>query len=189
MAACVFLRLPKVIAKTGKGRSSIYLDVSQGKFPRPISIGASIPGSKSNRSHTREQRHTRGQRESDEFSLSCLSLSAINSALLCRPSNRCYMRHFAPAVDVSRTEASHAYTEHMPMRRMVPVAKVFFHGYRCSDCGWIRSASIETILDRSTRTNAKVAFNAHHCSQHPLSPHMAYLKAATSGFSGPSRLL
>ena len=80
---------------------------------------------------------------------------------------------------VPRTEACHAYTENMPMRRMVPVTKEFFQGYRCSDCGWIRAASIETILDRSTRTNAKVAFNAHHCAQYPLSPQLAYLKAAT----------
>jgi hypothetical protein len=84
--------------------------------------------------------------------------------------------------------AADRYTESVPLRRMIPVAKVFFHGYRCSDCGWIRSASIETILDRSTRTNAKVAFNAHDCSQYPLSPQLAYLKAATSGFSGHSRL-
>ena len=66
------------------------------------------------------------------------------------------------------------------MRRMVPVTKEFFQGYRCSDCGWIRSASLETILDRSIRANAKVGFNAHDCSQFPISPRAAYCKIAES---------
>ena len=33
------LRLPAVKARTGLSRSSIYLRVSQGRFPRPISLG------------------------------------------------------------------------------------------------------------------------------------------------------
>jgi len=38
MAASV-LRLPAVIQRTGLSRSTIYLKVSQGSFPRPISLG------------------------------------------------------------------------------------------------------------------------------------------------------
>ena len=68
------------------------------------------------------------------------------------------------------------------------MTKEFFQGYQCSDCGWIRSASIETLLDRSTRTNAKVAFNSHHCSQYPISPRLAYLKATVPGYRSHSRL-
>lgn len=33
------LRLPEVIKKTGRSRSSIYADVKLGKFPKPISLG------------------------------------------------------------------------------------------------------------------------------------------------------
>jgi prophage regulatory protein len=33
------LRLPTVKARTGLSRSTIYLRVSEGRFPRPISLG------------------------------------------------------------------------------------------------------------------------------------------------------
>jgi len=33
------LRLPSVKARTGLSRSSIYLRISEGTFPRPISLG------------------------------------------------------------------------------------------------------------------------------------------------------
>lgn len=38
------LRLQKVRQKTGKSRSSIYLDISKGTFPKPISLGARSVG-------------------------------------------------------------------------------------------------------------------------------------------------
>ena len=38
------LRRPEVQARTGLSRSTIYLKVSQGTFPRPISIGARAVG-------------------------------------------------------------------------------------------------------------------------------------------------
>jgi prophage regulatory protein len=38
------LRLPSVKARTGLSRSSIYAFVSQGSFPRPISLGARAVG-------------------------------------------------------------------------------------------------------------------------------------------------
>lgn len=34
------LKLPQVIATTGLSRSSIYLRISEGSFPRQISLGA-----------------------------------------------------------------------------------------------------------------------------------------------------
>lgn len=34
-----FLRLPEVIERTGRSRSSIYGDSKEGKFPSPIKIG------------------------------------------------------------------------------------------------------------------------------------------------------
>lgn len=34
-----FLRLPQVMAKTGLGRSSIYLFMNRGDFPKSIKIG------------------------------------------------------------------------------------------------------------------------------------------------------
>lgn len=37
-----FLRLPEVQRLTGKSRSSIYRDVSLGRFPRPIRVGENI---------------------------------------------------------------------------------------------------------------------------------------------------
>ena len=33
------LRLPSVRERTGLSRSSIYLRISEGRFPRPISLG------------------------------------------------------------------------------------------------------------------------------------------------------
>jgi prophage regulatory protein len=38
------LRLPQVKIRVGLSRSSIYLAVSQGKFPRPVSLGARAVG-------------------------------------------------------------------------------------------------------------------------------------------------
>ncbi len=34
-----FLRLPSVISRTGLSRSTIYLRVSTGTFPKPVSLG------------------------------------------------------------------------------------------------------------------------------------------------------
>ncbi len=38
------LRLPAVKARTGLSRSTIYLQVSNGSFPRPVSLGARAVG-------------------------------------------------------------------------------------------------------------------------------------------------
>jgi prophage regulatory protein len=38
------LRLPEVSKRTGKSRSTIYLDVSNGKFPAPVKLGARAVG-------------------------------------------------------------------------------------------------------------------------------------------------
>ncbi len=38
------VKLPGVIAATGKGRSAIYADVKQGTFPAPIKLGARSVG-------------------------------------------------------------------------------------------------------------------------------------------------
>lgn len=37
--ATAILRLPTVKARTGLSRSSIYLRISEGTFPKPISLG------------------------------------------------------------------------------------------------------------------------------------------------------
>jgi len=42
--AQTILRLPVVRARTGLSRSTIYLKVSEGSFPRPISLGARSVG-------------------------------------------------------------------------------------------------------------------------------------------------
>lgn len=42
--ATKILRLPTVKAITGLSRSTIYLRVSQGSFPKPISLGARAVG-------------------------------------------------------------------------------------------------------------------------------------------------
>jgi prophage regulatory protein len=39
-----FIRLPSVQSRTGKSKSSIYLDVNQGTFPKPVSIGGGRGG-------------------------------------------------------------------------------------------------------------------------------------------------
>jgi prophage regulatory protein len=39
-----FLRLPKVKEKTGLSRSTIYLAISRGTFPPPVSLGARSVG-------------------------------------------------------------------------------------------------------------------------------------------------
>jgi prophage regulatory protein len=38
------LRLPQVKARTGLSRSSVYLKVSRGEFPRPVALGARSVG-------------------------------------------------------------------------------------------------------------------------------------------------
>ncbi len=38
------LRLPQVMARTGLSRSTIYLRISKGQFPRPISLGGRAVG-------------------------------------------------------------------------------------------------------------------------------------------------
>ncbi|MDF1645326.1 MAG: AlpA family transcriptional regulator [Pseudomonadales bacterium] len=38
------LRLPQVISKTGLSRSSIYLRISTGSFPAPVSLGSRAVG-------------------------------------------------------------------------------------------------------------------------------------------------
>ncbi|MCW8918061.1 MAG: AlpA family transcriptional regulator [Gammaproteobacteria bacterium] len=42
--ATTFLRLPAVKARTGLSRSSLYLRISEGTFPKPISLGARAVG-------------------------------------------------------------------------------------------------------------------------------------------------
>jgi prophage regulatory protein len=42
--ANVILRLPAVKARTGLSRSTIYLRVSEGRFPRPVSLGTRAVG-------------------------------------------------------------------------------------------------------------------------------------------------
>ncbi len=38
------LRLPEVVARTGLSRSTIYLRLEQGRFPRPIALGGRAVG-------------------------------------------------------------------------------------------------------------------------------------------------
>jgi prophage regulatory protein len=38
------LRLPTVLDRTGLSRSSVYLRVTEGRFPRPVSLGARAVG-------------------------------------------------------------------------------------------------------------------------------------------------
>lgn len=42
--ATVILRLPNVKARTGLSRSSIYLRVAEGRFPKPVSLGGRAVG-------------------------------------------------------------------------------------------------------------------------------------------------
>ena len=39
-----FLRLPEVLARTGQSRSTIHVRLEQGRFPRPVSLGARAVG-------------------------------------------------------------------------------------------------------------------------------------------------
>lgn len=39
-----FLRLPTVKARTGLSRSTIYLRISENRFPKPISLGSRAVG-------------------------------------------------------------------------------------------------------------------------------------------------
>ena len=38
------LRLPEVLARTGLSRSTIYVRLEQGRFPRPVSLGVRAVG-------------------------------------------------------------------------------------------------------------------------------------------------
>jgi len=38
------LRLPVVLDRTGPSRSTVYLRVTEGRFPRPVSLGARAVG-------------------------------------------------------------------------------------------------------------------------------------------------
>jgi len=42
--ATSILRLPTVKDRTGLSRSTIYLRISQGKFPKPVSLGGRAVG-------------------------------------------------------------------------------------------------------------------------------------------------
>jgi prophage regulatory protein len=42
--ATTILRLPTVKARTGLSRSTIYLRISEGRFPKPISLGGRAVG-------------------------------------------------------------------------------------------------------------------------------------------------
>ncbi len=42
--ATAILRLPTVKARTGLSRSTIYLRISEGRFPKPISLGSRAVG-------------------------------------------------------------------------------------------------------------------------------------------------
>lgn len=39
-----FLRLPEVLARTGLSRSTIYVRLDLGRFPRPVSLGGRAVG-------------------------------------------------------------------------------------------------------------------------------------------------
>ena len=39
-----FLRLPEVLERTGLSRSTIYVRLDQGRFPRPVSLGGRAVG-------------------------------------------------------------------------------------------------------------------------------------------------
>lgn len=39
-----FLRLPEVLARTGQSRSTVYVRLEQGRFPRPVSLGGRAVG-------------------------------------------------------------------------------------------------------------------------------------------------
>jgi len=42
--ATIILRLPTVKARTGLSRSTIYLRITEGTFPKPISLGSRAVG-------------------------------------------------------------------------------------------------------------------------------------------------
>ena len=44
MATTKFLRLPEVLIRTGKSRSTIYQGVTNGTFPRPVKLGPRAVG-------------------------------------------------------------------------------------------------------------------------------------------------
>jgi len=43
-AVTSILRLPAVLARTGLSRSTIYLRISEGRFPKPVSLGGRAVG-------------------------------------------------------------------------------------------------------------------------------------------------
>lgn len=42
--ATAILRLPAVKARTGLSRSTVYLRISEGRFPKPVSLGGRAVG-------------------------------------------------------------------------------------------------------------------------------------------------
>jgi prophage regulatory protein len=44
MASMRILRLPNVFDRTGLSRSTVYQQVSEGRFPKPVSLGARAVG-------------------------------------------------------------------------------------------------------------------------------------------------
>ena len=42
--ATAILRLPAIKARTGLSRSTIYLRISEGRFPKPVSLGGRAVG-------------------------------------------------------------------------------------------------------------------------------------------------
>ena len=44
VTATKFLKLPEVLVRTGKSRSSIYQGVNKGTFPKPIKLGPRAVG-------------------------------------------------------------------------------------------------------------------------------------------------
>ncbi|MCU7873579.1 MAG: AlpA family transcriptional regulator [Candidatus Thiodiazotropha sp. (ex Lucinoma borealis)] len=42
--ATAILRLPTIKARTGLSRSTIYLRISEGRFPKPVSLGGRAVG-------------------------------------------------------------------------------------------------------------------------------------------------
>ncbi len=44
MATTIFLRLPEVIIRTGKSRSTIWKAIKDGTFPKPIKLGPRAVG-------------------------------------------------------------------------------------------------------------------------------------------------
>ena len=98
------LRLPVVLDRTGLSRSTVYLRVTEGRFPRPVSLGARAVGWIRNRGRgmdcppdrgqPRNQRATRGCEsvvvkmtpERDSGVVAIWDWIARHGLILCRPS-------------------------------------------------------------------------------------------------------